>query len=664
MTFKCPSCESIFSRKGNLQRHFYRKHSTSKHIINCFLCGLIFDEVTELDNHYENYHKASDYFEVKESAFNKTVVVYRYLYKKSDCSTLADSQNSFIKKEIKKVIYHEAAKKNIVKYSIILLADMNMLDNKNDLVSKATIPFRSKTFTSVPLEKNRIKESIEIGMQQHTDNIEAFIQNGSNWVFNRPLAIDIEICGMNGLTMGDSKYCSINLKLIPNSKHLLNVPSKNNQCFLYCIAEALYGKDISNKKSHKSYKKYVKKFNTNGINFPTSMKDVRKFVILNQALDMKLNVLFLSEKQIFPIESSIGKGKNVINLLIVPIEIDGSSLYHFVLIKNLDKFLSKVYKNDNGTFYKNSYYCSNCLNKFSNETNRSNHMKICILNRAQIEKVPDEKNNKIKFVKHENKFYENLVGYLDFECSLEKLGNKCDICNTMRCKCDYSYTRYENIQKPICFSFIIVDKNNEIIYEKNYSGENASDVFLNDLLIQEKIWISQKLNEIIKMKKLTDEEEKSYNLSQLCYMCDNVFTDEDPKVHDHDHSTGFFISAAHRSCNLRRKRQKNLKIFMHSGSRYDFHFIVKSLAKKELRNMYILPYNMENFRMVRFNSFMLLDSLAFLPSSLAKLSEDLKISNHDYPLIKNSKIITTDGKFDQEKFDMTIQKGFFCYEYW
>ena len=291
-------------------------------------------------------------------------------------------------------------------------------------------------------------------------------------------------------------------------------------------------------------------------------------------------------------------------------------------------------------------------------------MKICILNRAQIEKVPDEKNNRIKFVKHENKFYENLVGYLDFECSLEKLGNKCDICNTMRCKCDYSYTRYENIQKPICFSFIIVDKNNEIIYEKNYSGENASDVFLNDLLIQEKIWISQKLNEIIKMKKLTDEEEKSYNLSQLCYMCDNVFTDEDPKVHDHDHSTGFFISAAHRSCNLRRKRQKNLKIFMHSGSRYDFHFIVKSLAKKELRNMYILPYNMENFRMVRFNSFMLLDSLAFLPSSLAKLSEDLKISNHDYPLIKNSKIITTDGKFDQEKFDMTIQKGFFCYEYW
>jgi hypothetical protein len=32
---------------------------------------------------------------------------------------------------------------------------------------------------------------------------------------------------------------------------------------------------------------------------------------------------------------------------------------------------------------------------------------------------------------------------------------------------------------------------------------------------------------------------------------------------------------------------------MHSGSRYNFHFIVKSFAKKDVKNLYILPYNME-----------------------------------------------------------------------
>ena len=666
MSFSCPSCKSKFTRKNNLKRHFARKHSGSKNLINCFLCGLIFDEFNDLEFHHDNYHKPSEYFEIKESAFKKSVICYRYLYNKTEFITLSESQNSFIKNEIKKVIYHEAAKQNIIKYSIILIADMNMFDNNHQLISKATIPFRSKTYTSAPLEKNRIRKSIEHALLEHAEKVESFIQNGSNWVFNRPIAIDLEICGLNSLLMGSNKFCSSDLKLLPNNKHLVNVPSKNDQCLLYCIAEALYGKSIDdkNKKSHKTYKKYIKNFNVEGIKFPTSIKDVKKFVKQNNHLNIKINILFSVDKKIFPIESSIGSGNNIINLLIVSIEKENLSINHFILIKNLDKFLSKKYKNENGSFYKNYYYCSNCLNKFSDILKRDKHYDKCILNRAQIEKVPNETNNKIYFKKYENQFYENIIGYLDFECSLSKLENICEVCNTLRCKCDISYTRFENIQKPICFSFIIVNKYNQILYEKKYSGENAADVFLDDLLNQEKIWIYNYLTNIKKMKKLTEEEEILYNLSEACYMCGKEFSSDDGKVHDHDHSTGFFISAAHRSCNLRRKRQKNLKIFMHAGSRYDFHFIVKSLSKKDIKNLYILPYNMENFRMVRFNSIMLLDSLAFLPSSLAKLSEDLKLSSHDYPLLRNSQLVQSNGIFDQEKFEMTLKKGFFCYEYW
>ena len=666
MSFKCPTCSINFTRKNNLKRHFARKHSGSKNVINCLLCGLLFDDFKDLEFHHDNYHKPSDFFEVKETAFRKSVICYRYLYNKTDFITLAEAQNSFIKNEIKKVIYHESAKQNIIKYCIILLADMNMFDSKNELISRATIPFRSKTYTSAPIEKSRIKKNIENAMLEHSEKVESFLHNGSNWVFNRPIAMDLEICGMNSLLMGSNKFCSSNIKNIPNNKHLVNVTSKNDQCLLYCIAEVLYGKniDISDKKYTKSYKKYIKTFNIKGINFPTSIKDVKKFVKLNEHLDIKVNIFFLSEKKIFPIQSSIGNGKNLVNLLIVPIEKENLSINHFILIKNLDKFLSKSYKNDNGTFYKNSFYCSNCLNKFSNKLKRDSHHQKCVLNRAQIEKVPDETNNTISFKKYENQFYENIVGYLDFESSLTTLDNKCETCHTLRCKCDISYTRFENIQKPICFSFIIVDKHNKILYEKKYSGDNASDVFLDDLLCQEKIWIKNYINNIKKMKKLSEEEEILYNLSECCYMCGREFTKKDYKVHDHDHSTGLFISAAHNSCNLRRRRQKYLKFFMHSGSRYDFHFIVKSLTKKDVKNLYILPYNMEHFRMIKFNSFMLLDSLAFLASSLAKLSDDLKISNHDYPLLRNSKLVQTNGIFDKEKFEMTLKKGFFCYEYW
>ncbi len=95
--------------------------------------------------------------------------------------------------------------------------------------------------------------------------------------------MDLEICGLNSLLMGSNKFCSSNIKNIPNNKHFFNVTSKNDQCLLYCIAKVLYGKNIniSDKKYTKSYKKYIKTFNIKGMTFPTSNKDVKKFAKLN-----------------------------------------------------------------------------------------------------------------------------------------------------------------------------------------------------------------------------------------------------------------------------------------------------------------------------------------------------------------------------------------------
>jgi len=45
--------------------------------------------------------------------------------------------------------------------------------------------------------------------------------------------------------------------------------------------------------------------------------------------------------------------------------------------------------------------------------------------------------------KHENKFRRDLVGYLDFECELREVKDKCNLRLTVRRKCDQSYTRNE-----------------------------------------------------------------------------------------------------------------------------------------------------------------------------------------------------------------------------
>ena len=52
------------------------------------------------------------------------------------------------------------------------------------------------------------------------------------------------------------------------------------------------------------------------------------------------------------------------------------------------------------------------------------------------------------------------------------------------------------------------------------------------------------------------------------------------KVRDHCHYTGKFRGAAHNICNLWYKVLKKIPIVFHNGSTYDYHFVIKQLAKE------------------------------------------------------------------------------------
>ena len=52
------------------------------------------------------------------------------------------------------------------------------------------------------------------------------------------------------------------------------------------------------------------------------------------------------------------------------------------------------------------------------------------------------------------------------------------------------------------------------------------------------------------------------------------------KVKDHCHYTGKCRGAAHNIRNLRYKVPKEIAVVFHNGSTYDYHFIIKKLAKE------------------------------------------------------------------------------------
>ena len=159
--------------------------------------------------------------------------------------------------------------------------------------------------------------------------------------------------------------------------------------------------------------------------------------------------------------------------------------------------------------------------------------------------------------------------------------------------------------------------------------------------------------------------EESFKNTINCYICNISFTYGIVKCKDHCHFSGDYLGAACQNCNLRRRRPKTLKIFVHNCSKYDMHFIIQAIPqfKQRIHNISVLPYNGENFRTLRFNCFEFLDSLAFLQASLFQLTNDLKNSSHEYNILKQTWLVKSNGLFDKVKFKMILSKAFFPYEY-
>ena len=110
------------------------------------------------------------------------------------------------------------------------------------------------------------------------------------------------------------------------------------------------------------------------------------------------------------------------------------------------------------------------------------------------------------------------------------------------------------------------------------------------------------------MKKRNDTanwwKNKSYEKQNVCYICKKEFnTDKNDKnafnlyhkVRDYGHYTRKRRGAAGSICNLRHKIPKEIPVLIHNGSAYDYHFIIKQLAKEFKGQLECLGENTEKY---------------------------------------------------------------------
>ena len=151
------------------------------------------------------------------------------------------------------------------------------------------------------------------------------------------------------------------------------------------------------------------------------------------------------------------------------------------------------------------------------------------------------------------------------------------------------------------------------------------------------------------------------------------------QVRDHCHYTGKHRGGAHSKCNLNYNIVKEVPVMFHNGSVYDYHFIIKYLAKEFKGNFEYLGENTEkcisftvpfkkviNDKEIKYR-IIISDSWRFLQDSLSNLVDnlsELKIKEIDNDLLIKRLYNTYQlSKNDINKFKLLLRKGVYPYQY-
>ena len=347
---------------------------------------------------------------------------------------------------------------------------------------------------------------------------------------------------------------------ISKKNAILNIKSKDEKCFLWCVLRHLHPRDKHDEELT-DLKKNEYSLNIKGINFPMKLKDISKFEKLNPSLP-EINVFSVSEiDKFYPLRMAEKDCQKTIDLFLY--EEDGKS--HYSLIKNFSRlFRSQITSNCRKIFI-----CKKCFTHFTKDELLQKHIKYCSTNETVVVKMPP-RDAMLRFQNYHKQLPIPFVVYSDFECFTKPL-NTC----SPNPEDSYSYNYQKHEPSGFCLYIKGIDPNiifEPILYTKTKESDDIAVKFVFKL---EKI--TNKLYQDFYCRpmllKLTKDEQESFNKAEICYICKKELLDD--KVRDHCHFTGKYRGAAHNSCNPQCRKPMILPVIFHNLQEYDCTFVYK-----------------------------------------------------------------------------------------
>ena len=672
--FKCIHCGVNFTRKDNLRRHIKTSHNYLRIRYSCILCKEMFVGFQAYQTHRNAAHPATNNFEQIQQGFRGTCQVFRKTMRYGSC-TVNDLFRRY-KDQLYNVLSHQLVQKPNFKCNMVLGIEMFKKNERGEETDR--YPFFLRSTATVIDSRRAIRAFLRDVHRDFRERMEDMLTMGSGVQMEGIEYCDLEIgsCASLDGSCATSQIVLKKLKHIEKVKEVNDTRKYQDGCFLYAIA-AYFTRSENESKLNDFIDD---KLNVN-ISLPAKIISLKRFEEGNQDLNFKINVLQAHRDEdgkykVFPLcVSPYVSKKHTINLLWVQFTEDDASdsegeeeeeeeeeeendddddvnneKGHFFLIRDLSKFFSSHNK---------LYHCENCLNAFYSLGAKHKHQHFCLQHKPQVVEIPSvkEKNNTIQWDHYNKKFRMPYIGFFDFEAILEP--KKCGKCVDEEV-CTHK-TVVVSEQVPCTYSLLILDDERNIFHQQTYTGRNCVEVFIQEILHQEKLIMD--ILETNKPMILTNVEESRFQASTICHICEKPFSLSEEKVRDHAHLTGKFLGAAHKVCNLNRQTRKHIPLFCHNLKNYDSHFLIHALSvnNPNIRTVTALPQNTEKFKTFQINSLHFLDSAAFLNCKLEDLANDLNaIPNYAYSILDQTLLYNEN---ESEKKNMLLRKGVFPYEF-
>ena len=310
---------------------------------------------------------------------------------------------------------------------------------------------KAKTITRA----NDIEPELSMSRQEILNVNDKWVSEGSGWVIDRIDSHYISVTLYKPLN--GSSYIELPTELRNPKKGLINIKTKDDECFRWCHIRHLNPQIEHPERIKKGDKQMINELNYDGIAFPVTQKQYNKIETQNS---IRINVFGYENGQSFAF-------KDQINLLLITKD----EKKHYVLIKDFNSFMYNQTKHKN-----KKHFCMYCLQCFSSERILANHVNNCLtINGAQAINMPKQGENILKF----NNFHKQLpvpfVIYADFEAITKKVQG-CEQSEEMKNeKNKRSYTDAYQTHKDCGSAYKVVccydDKYSKPI--QTYRGENA-----------------------------------------------------------------------------------------------------------------------------------------------------------------------------------------------